>query len=79
MGSTVPGTGSARVEHGNFSIVDFKIQPQLSRIRCQLGDEGAIMLATTLQELPALKMLRLDGNGIGDKGAVALVLGRLIP
>jgi hypothetical protein len=50
--------------------------PRLQRlwlINAAIGDAGLVALAPALRQLPALEILRLDGNPFGDQGLTALV------
>lgn len=47
----------------------------LSANNCSLGADGAAALASALPALPRLKRLSAYGNGIGFRGAKALVDG----
>ena len=50
---------------------------QLALAMCQIGDEGAAAISSACGRLKKLRTLRLEGNRIGDAGAIALAGGNL--
>ena len=54
--------------------------PQLESLNlnsADIGDVGMVVLASALRRLPALKVLLLSGNSLGDDGFAALVAPKL--
>ena len=55
-----------------WALTHLALGDVVSRIGCRIGDEGAILLAHAIHDLPCLTHLSLEHCGIGDGGMIAL-------